>query len=308
MTEATRTITSTLTPEQRELRKQGLGASEVAAVLGLDPHRTPLDVFLEKTGQIAAFPGNQYTRWGNRLEDDIIEEYQERHPGWTVLPSPTVIGPESWMLATPDRRVVMAGAPTPAPIMDRGLECKCRGQYDRDAWGEEGTDEVPHAVAIQCHWGMIVTGLKVWDVAVLLGGNDYREYTIRYDEAVAASLVEKARHFWFEHVLKDVHPKFTGARSDHAFLLRNYPTHSGEIVVAPPDISLPVERLRHLREQRAQLEKEIDEIEANLKEFIGDRRGLQGPGFKITWTHLDAVEVKAFTRPATRRFVCQFNK
>jgi len=297
--------TSGLTAEQRELRKQGLGASEVAAVLGLDPKRTALDVFLEKTGQALPFPGNQYTKWGNRLEDDIIEEYQERHPVYEVLPSPTIVGPESWMLATPDRRVVVKPGD---PLWDRGLECKCRGFYNTDAWGDEGTDQVPHAVAIQCHWGMLVTGLKMWDVAVLLGGNDYREYTLYRDEAIEASIVEKARRFWFECVQKNVHPPFTGAASDHKFLLRSYPTHSGEIVKSPPELSLPVERLRQLREQRAGIEKEIDEIEANLKDFIGDRRGISGPGWHITWTHLDAVEVKAFTRPATRRFVCKFSK
>lgn len=297
--------TSLLTPEQRELRKHGIGASEVAAVLGLDPKRTALDVFLEKTGQALPFPGNQYTKWGNRLEDDIIEEYRERHPSYEVLPSPTVIGPEPWMLATPDRRVVVK----PGDVnWDRGLECKCRGFYDSDAWGEEGSDEVPHAVAIQCHWGMAVTGLKMWDVAVLLGGNDYREYTLYRDEAIEAALIEKARRFWFDCVQKNVHPPFTGAPSDHKFLLRTYPTHSAEIVNCPPEWSIPVERLCQLREQRAALEKEIDEIEANLKDFIGDRRGISGPGWHITWTHMKEIEVKAFTRPATRRFVCKFSK
>lgn len=299
------TSTSLLTPEQHAMRKQGLGASEVAAVLGLDPKRTALDVFLEKTGQALPFPGNQYTKWGNRLEDDIIEEYAERHPAYQVLPSPTVVGPEPWMLATPDRRVAIK---PDDPTWDRGLECKCRGFYDSDAWGEEGSDEVPHPVAVQCHWGMIVTGLKMWDVAVLLGGNDYREYTLYRDEAIESALIAKARHFWFERVLKNVHPPFTGAASDHRFLLRTYPTHSGEIVSAPPELTIPIERLRQLRELRKVTETEIDEIEANLKEFIGARRGVSGPGWHITWTHMDAVEVKAFTRAATRRFVCKFSK
>jgi len=303
-------VTSQLTPEQRELRKQGLGASEIAAVLGLDPRRTALDVFLEKTGQVLPFEGNRYTKWGNRLEDDIIEEYQERHPTWTVLPANTVVGPEPWMLATPDRRVVMGPLDGRDVLAkdDRGLECKCRGEYDRDSWGDEGTDEVPDAVAVQCHWGMIVTGLKVWDAAVLLGGNDYREYTIAYDETIAAALIEKARAFWFDRVLKNVHPPFTGAESDHRFLLRTYPTHSGEIVPAPPELSFVVERLQQVRAQLGTLEREKDELAANIKEFIADRRGVSGPGFKITWTHMDAVEVKAFTRAATRRFDCRFSK
>lgn len=301
--------TSSLTPEQHALRKQGLGASEVAAVLGLDPHRTALDVYLEKTGQVLPFAGNQFTKWGNRLEDDIIEEYQERHPTWTVLPSGTVVGPEPWMLATPDRRVVMGplSGPDVTASHDRGLECKNRGQYDRESWGEQGSDEVPHAVAVQCHWGMLVTGLEAWDVAVLLGGNDYREYTLQRDAGIEAALVEQARRFWVEYVGKKVHPPFTGVQSDHKFLLRTYPMHSAEIVKADPDIATAVEMLRGLRERRAELEEAIGQTEANLKEFIGARRGIEGPGFKITWTYMKETDVKAFTRPATRRFLTKFD-
>ena len=55
-----------LTQEQQARRLSGLGASEVPAVLGLDPYRSPLDVYLEKTGVLPPFEGNNFTEWGNR--------------------------------------------------------------------------------------------------------------------------------------------------------------------------------------------------------------------------------------------------
>lgn len=294
-----------LSPEQLTLRKQGLGASEVAAVLGLDPYRTALDVYLEKIGEAPTFEGNRFTHWGNRLEALIADEYASLHPDVALKTSGTQIGPEPWMLATPDR-VVFSGQEPPAAGDVWGLECKSRGHFATDLWGESGTDEVPHSVAVQCHWGMVVTGMRRWDVAVLLGGNDYREYTLVYDEAIALEVVARARAFWHDHVLAKVHPPFTGAESDHKFLFRTYPTHTDEMVAATPAIGETLAMLQVVRASLKKYEEEKSQLEAQVKEFIGDRLGIEGPFGKVTWKHMDAVEVSAFTRAAQRRFVVKF--
>lgn len=292
-----------LSPEQRALRTQGLGASEVAAVLGLDPYKTALDVFLEKTGQADPLPENRFMRWGKRLEAVIADEYADNHPEATIATSATIVGDESWMLATPDRVVA-----SPTEKNTWGLECKSRGHFNADAWGESGTDEVPHAVAVQCHWGMIVTRLNRWDVAVLLGGNDYREYTLEWDAAIALELVARARAFWFDHVVARLHPPFTGASSDHAFLLKTYPGHTDELVRATPEVGEWASLLQVHRSALAKHEAEKDRLEAQIKEFIGGRLGVEGPFGKITWKHMDAVEVSAFTRKAGRRLTVKFAK
>jgi putative phage-type endonuclease len=315
-----------LTAEQLALRKQGIGASEVPAILGLDSYRTALDVFLDKTSQAEPMPENRYTRWGHRLEAVIADEYAERHPEATLRTCDTEIGPEPWMLATPDRLVIGMNLQHPskeaqseevgegiaALIRDAlgaerwGLECKSRGLYNRDAWGEHGTDEVPHAVAAQCHWGMMVSGLKRWDVAVLLGGNDYREYTLRADAAIHAGLYESVRAFWFNHVQAGVHPPFTGAESDHRFLFRTYPGHTSEIVKATSVVNDWARDLQMIQADIKALEARESQRKAQLKEFIADRMGVEGPFGTLTWKHQDEVPVKAFVRPATRVFRSRF--
>ena len=295
-----------LSDAQRELRNQGVGASEVPAILGLDPYRTALDVFLDKTGQAEPFPETQYTRWGKRLEAVIADEYQDRHPDLVLGLSSTIVGPEPWMLATPDRVVAnpIKGA---VPKGTWGLECKSRGLYNRDAWGEHGTDEVPHAVAAQCHWSMVVTGLKRWDVAVLLGGNDYREYTLQFDEKIARGLVATVRAFWMDNVQAKVHPPFTGADSDHRFLYRTYPTHTSEIVAAPPEVNQWARELQSAKTNIKELGERQSQLEARLKEYIADRMGVEGPFGQITWKHMNEVEVKAHTKKAHRRLLTKFS-
>jgi putative phage-type endonuclease len=289
-----------LTPEQLAQRKLGVGASDVPAILGLDPYRSALDVFLDKTGQAVPFPENRFTRWGHRLEGVIADEYADRHPVVRLEQGGTIVGDEPWMLATPDRLVW-------TPAVDWGLECKSRGTYARDDWGEDGSDEVPHAVAAQCHWGMIVTHHARWDVAVLIGGNDYREYTLLADADIHASLIAAVRKFWFEFVQANVHPPFIGAEGEARFLLRTYPTHTGEIVPATPELNDVARKLQIVRGQLGNLDTEKARLEAVVKEFIGGRLGVEGPFGRITWKHMDPVEVKAHTKAAHRRLLTKFN-
>lgn len=314
---------ATLSPEQLALRKQGVGASEVAAILGLDPYRTALDVYLDKRGLLEPFPENRFTHWGKRLEAVLVEEYRDRHPDLLIAETGTRVGAEPWMLSTPDRLVIEGhgGHPVSPEVVRAareendvqvqtvkwGLECKCRGFFASDQWGDEGSDEVPHSVAAQCHWGMLVTGFERWDVVVLLGGNDYREYTLRADPEIHASLVAAVRVFWHENVLAGVHPPFTGADSDHRYLLKTYPTHTSEIVAPTADIT---EAAKLLAVHRAAMKRHEDEAsihEARIKEFIGGRLGVEFPFGKITWKHMEGGEVKAFTRKATRRFLPKFD-
>jgi putative phage-type endonuclease len=58
-------------------RRTYLGASEIAAAIGLDKYRTPLDLYREKVGEATPFEGNKHTLRGTRLEQIAAEYYTE---------------------------------------------------------------------------------------------------------------------------------------------------------------------------------------------------------------------------------------
>jgi predicted phage-related endonuclease len=90
--------------EQRlEDRRKTLGASEIPAVAGVNPHRSALDVYLEKKGLAEPFAGNAFTEWGLRMEEPIAQKYAEVI-GLPVVTSDTIVA-RGWMSATPDRLV-----------------------------------------------------------------------------------------------------------------------------------------------------------------------------------------------------------
>jgi putative phage-type endonuclease len=315
----------TLTQEQLELRKAGIGASEVAAVCGVDPFRNALDVFLEKTGQTEPFQGNEFTEWGNRLEGVIADAYADRM-GVELETSGTVVGPCDWMFATPDRLVVTAPK-------DRGVEVKNRNYFNWKEWGDPGTDEAPIEVVAQCQWTMAVTGKKKWDIAVLLGGNRLGIYHLDFDEAIAKQMIERVDTFWHENVLARVVPELDGSETSRQYLNDKWKLY-GENLKAPDAETLTnALRLRDIKARLKSDETEKKVLENLIKDFIGNDLGLDlDDAGRITWKrpkasvvtkwemvavglshgrkklHDQLVDLHSEDKGNPRRFLAQFNK
>lgn len=172
--------------EWLEARRKGIGSSDAAAVCGLSPWRTPLHVYLDKLGLLPD-ETSEAMEWGLRLEPVISAAYAERvnHEGYLTLAEPPMAAHPNrpWMLASVDR---MAG--------DRIVELKTA--RTAEGWGEEGTDEIPEPYLIQVQHQMAVTQLDAADVAVLIGGSDFRVYTARRNEALIERLMEIEERFW----------------------------------------------------------------------------------------------------------------
>jgi putative phage-type endonuclease len=280
-----------LTDEQIELRKSGIGGSEIAALLGLDPYRTAHDLYLEKTGRGPERQDSEPAFWGRILEEPIAQVYAQR-TGVTLRPSTTLVHPSRpWQLATPDRLVFQKPE---LHVPDWGLEAKNKGFRQAPHWGAEGTDLVPEAVALQCHWGMSVTDLPRWDVAMLLNGNQLRIYTLYRDPAIEAGLLEVAENFWRRHVQADTPPPVDGSEGCDRMLRALFPRERRPLAPAPIEAEHWVLGRKALLEQRKQIDEQIAEHEALLKLAIGDQEGVEGPWGRATWkTATGTIDWKA---------------
>lgn len=192
-----------------EKRSLGIGGSDAGTVAELNHYKTPYQLFMEKTKQLAPedLSENQRVYFGNKLEDLIADVYAER-TGRQVRRRRQIFKSKQhpFMLANIDRDIVGER---------RGLECK---NVDKDvarfgdAWGKTGNtyevreggavvcvtecDQVPESYLIQCQHYMAVMGYDVWDLAALVGGNEIRIYTIHRDEALIADLIALESEFW----------------------------------------------------------------------------------------------------------------
>ena len=69
--------------------KASIGASEIATLLGLNPWKTPYDLYREHTGEKPPFAGNAATRRGNRWEFAVGHLFQRevcRQNSWILRP------------------------------------------------------------------------------------------------------------------------------------------------------------------------------------------------------------------------------
>lgn len=265
-------INMTFTKEQIEKRRSGIGASEAASVLGLNPYRTPLEVWMQKKGLVENIE-TPAMRLGTRLEPVIAEMYQEVSGRELVL-SPTLFYKNPVIFGTPDR--IVKG-------MSKGVEIKTANTRMSDQWGEDGTDEVPQYYLIQCILCMAVTGFPEWDVAVLLGGQDFRIYSILRDIDLENSIIEKLLEWWETYIVGNREPDIDSSRSCADYLAIKYPKNFKPLKEADADTEKLIQRLAEVRYSLKSYEEQEEAIKNLLKNYIGDAEGVQGLSGKCTW-------------------------
>lgn len=270
----------TLTVEQQAVRARGIGSSEIAAVLGVDPYRTPFDLWALKTGKVAPPAEQEWHRRGHFLEPVIVDLYGARHPEAVFDHGATMVSAaHPFAVATPDRMVLAPGTG------DQWiLECKSKRGYLVQDWGESGTDAVPLHVVAQCQWQMLVTGMARVDVGLLIDGEEFREYRIGRDDETLAAMVDAGARFWAEHVQADVPPSPMDGHTVSDYLQARYRSYSDIVGAATPSADVAMERLVSVRQELKALEAEEDRLTLVLKAEVGDRKGIEGRYGRFIWT------------------------
>lgn len=239
-------------PEWVEWRRGGLGASELAAVMGLDPYRSEHDVWEEKTGLRPGFAGNAKTRWGHRMERLGLEHWLDASAteGDLCRPSTDPVRdaryPHLW--ATPDGSALLADG------RRVGIEVKVT-----DAWSEP-----PERVRVQCLAQMGLGGFARVDVVRLGFDDDPAVFRIERDERAIADLLVAGEAWYVRHVLSGIEPP---RRPDEA------PADERQALLAAD--------LRSVRRAIEGLERRERAIKDDLVASVAGRGVITGPGFRI---------------------------
>lgn len=249
-----------------QVRRSGIGSSDAAAAVGLNPYKSQLELWMEKTGRGGALPQvdpNDETSpmyWGTLLEPIVAAHYCKRTGNRVrkvnaVLQHPTY----PWMLANLDREVM--GCPDVAI-----LECKTAGLNGARLW-KEG---VPDYVHLQVMHQLAVTGKHAADVAVLICGQDLQIFRIYRDEEQIQQLIQLEQAFW-EYVEKDIQPPTDGSDSADLALRCLYPRDTGAVLDLSQETELAAafSDLLTVRQKLA----DVTELESQLKQRIQQRMG-----------------------------------
>ena len=173
-------------PQWLQARKAGIGASEAAAVLGLCPWKTALEVYMDKAGELPDRPPSPHQTFGLKFQQTIAEFYCQETGRIVDLPPQMITHPKApWMLASMD--YVVPG--------DRPVEVKRVNDRFRSQWGEAGSEEVPQPYFLQVQQQMACGDYGVADIAAFIGWDDFRVYTIQRNDGIISRLIEAEREF-----------------------------------------------------------------------------------------------------------------
>jgi predicted phage-related endonuclease len=263
-------------------RRRFLGGSDAAAVLGLSPWRTPLDIYLEKTGQAERLgvrdpKRERILKRGKRLEPIVVDMVEEEL-GIVVTRRSTPEDPNRYVDSVHDflaAEVDFEWRVTPEAAHDFGLDPQLVGSiqngevktvhpFAAGKYGEEGTDEIPVEYGAQAMHGLSVTGRRLTLVAVLVGADNLLTYWIRRDDEVIDGMRAKEVAFWKDHVIARRPPALLNL-ADCLTMFRRAPASRLE---APPEVAIRVAELIRLSNEARALEERTAEVRFELGAFI----------------------------------------
>lgn len=280
-------------------RKSGIGASDVAGILGLSPWATPFTVWADKTQALVDEPTEETEEmdWGRTLEDLVIDRWEEK----TGLHAHA----RQWLVHHPDHPWVMATLDALAfespdvsdpneefDIFDPLGVVEAKTDAGFGMWDEGPPDHV----RIQCMWQMFTTGLPRTWVPVLFGGRRHEVYEIEYDEALAKTIFDRVDEWRQLHIVDGEPPEPDDSTITTRKIKDLWPLATIAAVELSDSIAADVEALRGWKEEAKRIDAEIRRLENKLRLELEDAEvGLYAGEPLVTYKtqHRDAYTVEA---------------
>jgi len=264
-----------LTAEQLAARRSGIGASEVAAALGLSPYTTPLALYQSKRGEVGPVEESLPMRYGNHIEPFVLGEFMRKHPEFAIVASPDTLrrGP---MLAH----------------LDAWVPGECNVQVktarSRHGWGDSGSPDIPVHYVLQVQAEMLLANVRVSFVPVLFGGADYDEFVVEADRELQ-DMVETGVHDFWQRVQAGEPPDPVTVADAIARWGRSSVT---DRVMADESVLQAVELMRTARDSIKAAEAMEETAKAIVLRALGERDTLVGPDGKAlaTWKMASAPQ------------------
>ena len=258
--------------EWLEQRRKGIGGSDAAAIVGLNRYSSPFDIYAEKIGLKPEIPDNEAMRQGRDFEDYVARRFTEETGKKCRRRNAILINKEHpFMIANIDRLVVRE---------DAGLECKTTSVLNPAKFAQ---GEYPPNFYVQCMHYLAVTGLEKWYLAVLVLNRSFHVFEIHRDEAEIAALIETEKHFWEEHVLKQIPPAPDGSEATAEVIEQLFPEAKDREEVALFGQEKTIDEYLLLDERVKAITKERDTLKQQLQLELAEAEIGRAQGFVVEW-------------------------
>lgn len=250
-----------LTEENMRNRKKGIGASDCAAAMGLNPYMTPYQLWRLKTGRDEAQPTNDLQLCGQLHEETVSKLYEIKKKVKLRKVIRTLYHKYyPFILCHLDRKI---------NGMKKFVECKF-ARFVMDTWGESGSDIIPDHYYMQVQHCLAITGYKEADLAVLIGGYDFRTYTLPRNEPVIEKIIHDLTYFW-GCVETDTPPEI----QTHEDVLLAYPRNDGNFKDPNDNFMDLVTEYKQERQKSKFAASSMDLLRDKISVFISGSDGVR---------------------------------
>jgi putative phage-type endonuclease len=248
-----------LTQQEILDRVNFIGASDVACIFNLSQYKTPYALYLEKLGVTPlSFEQTEYQRWGSLLEPVIREEFKRRHPD-KVITTPK-------QLTHPKLTFFKGNLDGYLPDENAILEIKTCSAFNAKQWGEQGSDCIPLDYMLQVATYCAIAQADKAYIVVLIGGNDYREYSYQRDLDIERRILEECTKFW-QCVQQQNPPELVNIND----IKLKYPTAEPEkFVVLPDALCREYDNLLKIKAQLYELTRQEESLKIKLMSAMQD--------------------------------------
>lgn len=267
-----RTLT-VITSEQRNARRKHIGSSDAPAILALSPWADKGDVYWSKILDVGDDAPTQAMETGNRLESPLLDFAADRL-GVNLARNVFKISEER------DGGILAANFDATVADRPEAVEAKYVGPDSAAQWGEEGTDEVPDYVNIQCQHQAFVGRLeRVWVPALVIAYRpEWRLYCVRRCEAIIEPMVEAELAFWRDHVLTKTPPDRTPPPLSLLKALRREPETCIDL---GPEAAAAISAREAAAEVKKKAEETYDDTTRAVLALLGDNESGRLPDGRL---------------------------
>lgn len=260
-------------------RRTGIGGSDAAAILGLNPWSSPYAVWADKLGLLPEKEDNEAMRQGRDLEEYVARRFCE-HSGKKVRRVNRMHRDRDYpfMVANIDRDIVGENS---------GLECKTTSVMNLKRFKR---GEFPEQYYCQCVHYLTVTRKSRWYCAVLVLNAGFKVYqmTTIEDDTVPdwceggvyvepdefSALISAEADFW-QLVQDEIPPPIDGSEATKQTLQHIRPPDEGKPTAILYGMEDVLEDLDSLKAQKKAIESAIQERNNRLLSALnGATRGI----------------------------------
>lgn len=264
-------------------RSKFIGGSDAAAALGLSPWKSPMELWLEKTGKSSAIVATEAMRWGVALEDVVAKHFEEEHK--VKVWKTTKVITDGVLAASIDRFV------TPSQhehhisknrILAREL-LEVKTARSGDGWGNAGTDEIPLYYQCQVQQYLGITRCELAHIALLVGGSSYLEYLVKPDVESFGRMKDAIEKWWRDYVVSEEPPDPRCADD----VEKLFPGKIDMARVASLDVDVAIRKMIEIKASIAEMEADYERNKTLVCSEMGENTLLTRPDGTplVTWRH-----------------------